>query len=235
VLARRRRRLERGQPAVIQPGELWGEPEHGQPDLVVTGNDADLAHALIGSRPGVLVAFTPSEESDIARAIGLRAGVARQGFALPMDGLQLDDGTLAVNMVILGSPPDRLTWRHRSSEIKLRLDEREIGLSIKRSTSVVIANGQWLRGLDVVPRGHPGDGKVDVHLYRIGPRERTGMRTRLPTGAHLPHQSIVTRTAVVAEVRSKRELTLEIDGQVSPSKVSELRVTLTPARYRLLI
>jgi hypothetical protein len=219
----------------IHKGEEWGAPEPGPPDLVVTGGDADLAHALIGSRPGVLVAFKPSPESDLARAIGITADTPRRGFALPMDVIDLGDGTIAVNAVIAGPPPDQLTWRHPSGEMKMRLEGRDIGLSTKGATTVVIANGQFLRGHNVVPRGHPGDGKLDIHLYRIGRRERAGMRIRLPTGAHMPHQSIVTRTAVEFEVTSKRELTLEIDGRTMPQKVTRLHAKVLPARYRLLI
>lgn len=219
---------------MIQPGELWGEPEHGQPDLVVTGNDADLAHALIGSRPGVLVAFTPSEDSDIARAVGLRAGVARRGFALPMDGLQLDDGTLAVNMVILGSPPDRLAWRSRSAKITVRLDGRASGLAVEGATTVVVATGQWLRGLDLVPRGHPGDGKADIHMYALERRERKHVRTRLLTGTHVPHPYITVRTGVEVNIQASRELELEVDG-MAKEETATLRAKIVPARYRLLI
>jgi hypothetical protein len=218
----------------LLPGQTWGAPEHGKPDLVVKGGDGDLADALKGTPPGVLVSFVPSPDSDVALAIGLRAGATPQGLALPMDVLELADGTLAVNAVVLGTPPDQLNWKHRSGEIKMRLDGREIGLAIKRATTVVIANGQFLRGLDVVPRGHPGDGKAEVQLYRIGRRERQGMRIRLPTGAHLPHQSIVCRSAVFVDVTVKRELPLEIDGR-DAGKATTLRASLVPARYKLLI
>jgi YegS C-terminal NAD kinase beta sandwich-like domain len=218
----------------LVPGQTWGAPEHGKPDLVVKGGDGDLADSLKGTPPGVLVSFVPSPESDIARAIGLRAGATPQGLALPMDVLELADGTLAVNAVVLGTPPDQLNWKHRSGDIKMRLDGHGIGLAIKRATTVVVANGQFLRGLDVVPRGHPGDGRADVQLYRIGRRERKGMRIRLPTGSHLPHQSIVCRSAGYVDVTSKRALDLEIDGRAAGTATT-LRATLVPARYRLLI
>lgn len=219
---------------MIHPGELWGEPEHGQPDLVVTGGDADLAHALIGSRTGVLVAFNPSEESDIARAIGLRAGAPRQGIALPMDAIQLEDGTLVVNMVILGSAPDRLAWRSRSAKITVRFDGRTSGLAVEGATTVVVATGQWLRGLDLVPRGHPGDGKADVHTYAVERRERKHVHHRLLTGTHVPHPYITIRTCVEVNVQASRELDLEVDGRAK-AETATLRAKILPARYRLLI
>ena len=76
---------------------------------MVEGDDADLAAALAGSPSGVLVSFTPAPGSDVARAVGIRAGAPHRGLALPMDALELDDGTLAVNAVVLGVAPDRLT------------------------------------------------------------------------------------------------------------------------------
>ena len=35
------------------------------------------------------------------------------------------------------------------------------------ATTVVIANGQFLRGADIVPRGHPGDGRLEVQVYEL--------------------------------------------------------------------
>ena len=217
---------------MIQKGEAWGSPEAAPPDLVVTGGDADLAAALVGAPSGVLVSFVASPESDLARAVGLRAGAPAQGLALPMDAIELDDGTLAVNAVVLGAPPDRLTARRPSGAIDLRLDRRD--LVVDGATTVVVATGQWLRGLDLVPRGHPGDGKAEVHAYRLRRPERRAMRSRLATGTHLPHPRIVTRTAVEIDVRARRPLRLEVDGREAP-RATGLRAVLLPARYRLLI
>ena len=78
---------------------------------------------------------------------------------------------------------------------------------------MVVATGQWLRGLDLVPRGHPGDGKAEVQVYRLRRPERRAMRRRLATGTHVPHPRIVTRTAVEIEIRAHRALPVEIDGR----------------------
>ena len=45
-------------------------------------------------------------------------------------------------------------------------------------------------GHDVVPRGHPGDGRVEVQVYAVRPGQRAGVRSRLPQGVHLPHPDI---------------------------------------------
>ena len=99
---------------------------------------------------------------------------------------------------------------------------------------MVIANGQFLRGLDVVPRGHPGDGKAEVQVYELERRERRAMRARLATGAHLPHPRIRSRTAREVEVRGASPLALEVDG-VTRSPISDVRVAVVPAAFRLLV
>ena len=222
------------EPEGIAPGRAWGSPEPGEPELVVSGSDADLADALAGSRHGVLVSFTPSPESDIARAVGLQAGAPRQGLALPMDVLELADGKLCVNAIVVGTPPDELTWRHRAVPVTLRLEGRVSGMALRDATSVVVANGQWIHGLDFVPRGHPGDGRAEVHIYRILRQDRKGMRRRLPTGTHLPHPGIVTRTAVEIDLGLSRAVPIEIDGRAAPPATT-LRAVVIPARYRLLV
>ena len=222
----------------IRKGEPWGGPEDSPPDLVVTGDDHDLAAAVAGAPPGVLVSFLAAPGSDVARAVGLRTGAPHQGVALPMDALALDDGTLAVNAVVLGRPPDRLRARDRSGAITLTLNGTEggegSGETIADATTLVVATGQWLRGADLVPRGHPGDGRAELQVYRLRRSERRAMRRRLPTGAHLPHPRIVTRTAVEVEARADRGFPLEIDGRPRPPAAA-LQVRLIPSRYRLLI
>jgi len=216
----------------IQKGEPWGEPTDAAPDLTISGGDADLASALRDTAPGVLVAFEPAADSDLARAVGLTASSPRHGLALPMDALELADGSLAVNMVVLGASPDRLTALRRSAGLVLRVDGRTEKVAV--ATTVVVATGQWLRGLDLVPRGHPGDGRAEVQAYRLPHGQRRAMRARLPTGSHLPHPRILSRSAIVVEVDANRALPLEIDGLSRPATTT-LRCTLVAARYRLLI
>jgi hypothetical protein len=206
----------------------------GEPDLRVEGDDADLAAAIRTTVPGALVRFVPAAGSDLARALGLRADAEPRGLALPLDALELADGTIAVNAVVLGTPPDRLTALRRAAPVELGLDDRDADAPLSRATTVVVATGQWLRALDLVPRGHPGDGRAEVQVYGLRPGERRAMRRRLPAGTHLPHPRIVTRTVRTVTVRTTRPWPLELDGR-SRGTIDELRVTLVPARYRLLV
>ena len=218
----------------IAPGEEWGEACSSAPDLIVEGDDTDLASAVHDAPIGVLVRFVHSAASDLARALGLRAGAEPRGVALAMDALDVGDGSIAVNAVVLGIPPDRLGARDRARPVTLSLDGRDADAAVTRATTVVVATGQWLRGADLMPRGHPGDGKAEVQAYALRPGERRAMRSRLPSGTHVPHPRIVTRTARRVTVRTPRPWSLEIDGRPRDPR-SDLQVTVLPARYRLLV
>ena len=74
---------------------------------------------------------------------------------------------------------------------------------------------QYLRGLDVVPRSHPNDGKVDV--LRVDAdmpvRARWQASRRARTGTHLPHPQLhVTQTAGVG-LDFARPLHIWVDGR----------------------
>ena len=96
-------------------------------------------------------------------------------------------------MVVVGvaARPHRLVHRRARES-----GSRSTGASSTtgRATAVVVASGQYLRGADVVPRGHPGDGRVEVQVYAVARGERAGVRGRLPQGVHLPHPDITQTT-----------------------------------------
>jgi hypothetical protein len=215
---------------VIRPGEEWGSPAEAPADIEVEGDDAALAQAF-GAAPGGLISFTPSSTSDLARAVGLGHGEPR-GHALPLDALELGDGTLAVNMCVFGTPPDRLRRSSPSIELEIQLNGRPWFTGT--ATTVVIAIGQFLRGLDVVPRGHPGDGKAEVQVYELAKRERRQMRARLATGGHLPHPRIQQRAASVIGLRARPAAPCEVDGAFR-TPVTEITIRVLPGAYRLLV
>lgn len=207
-------------------------PTSEPPDLDVTGRDADLA-AAVAAHPGALVRFHPQPDSDLARAVGLNPEV-EMGVALPLDALLLDegDGGLAMNLLIVGVPPDQCRRSSRSVSVDVTLDGTPWWSG--RATTVVIATGQFLRGLDLVPRGHPGDGRVEVQVYALKGRERGAMRARLATGTHVPHARIAQRSGARFEVRSAKPLPLEVDGEAR-SPVEHLTVQVVPAALQLLV
>ena len=195
----------------VRKGEPWGRPAAGPADTEVKGSDAELA-ACAAAQPGVRVAFRPAPGSDLARAIGLHdAGSAV--LEVPIDGLRLDQQPeIAVNAVVVGTPPDRMRWCNRSPRVEVTVDGRRRFEG--RAVAVVVASGQYLRGLDLVPRGHPGDGRAEVQIYELARAERAAARRRLPQGTHVPHPCIHELSGRRVEVRIPgRPAPLEADGK----------------------
>ncbi len=240
---------------MIRPGHDWGTAADGAPDVEVAGDDTDLA-AAVAAHSCALIRFSPSPRSDLARAVGLdprrnessdaspgpplgpssdespdESGPGA-GFALPLDALRLGDGALCVNMAVSGTPPDRLRRLSRRVFVTVVVDGTPWFSG--RATTVVIATGEFLRGRDVVPRGHPGDGRAEIQVYAAEPGERAGMRARLGTGTHVPHPRIAQRVGRRIEVRWARPRPLEIDGRAH-SGVAVCTFETLPAAYRLLL
>ena len=217
---------------MIRPGESWGGPTSSPPDLEVYGGDADLA-AAVARRPDLLVRFRPDASSDLARAIGLATDSAvAAGVELPLDLLRVDDGPVAVNMIVIGTPPDALGPLARRFGVNVRVDSRP--LFHGPCTTVVVAIGQFRRGLDIVPRGHPGDGRAEAQIYAVPARQRRPLRARLATGTHVPHPKITQRTAGRVTVSIDRRVRIEVDGRPAPA-TDLLDVAVVPNAYRLLV
>jgi YegS C-terminal NAD kinase beta sandwich-like domain len=219
----------------LRPGEPWGRAASGPPDVQLTGDDADLA-ALVARHPGALVRFRPSPRSDLARALGLGPeGAGTTEVAIDALALARFDAVdvSAVNMVVLGPAPDHLRWGAQAARMTVTVDGRPWFSG--RATTIVVANGQFLRRADLVPRGHPGDGWAEVQVYALARRERRSMRRRLPTGTHVPHPRVQAGRARRVDVEvSGRRLPLEVDGR-GRGRTDRLAVALVPAAIRLLV
>jgi hypothetical protein len=202
-------------------------------DLSVSGDDAALAR-WVADHPGARIAFRPARSSDLARAVGLDSTGANSPAtgSIALDALRLADGDLAVNMIVLGTPPDRVGRFTRPIGARLEVDGTDVATA--RATTIVIATGQFLRGLDVVPRGHPGDGRLEVQVYRLRGVERREMRDRLGRGAHIPHPRITQRPGHQVDVVATTPLAIEVDGVTRPP-VRTLSVSIVPQAYRLLV
>lgn len=213
----------------LRKGEEWGIQASGPADLEVRGSDADLASAVAaGSDP--LVSFTPSPESDLARAVGRPFGEGHR--ALPLDVLRLAGGGVAVNGVVVGVAPDRLRWWHRRRPMEVEVDGRPAFSA--RATTMLVLVGQYLRGTDVNPRSHPGDGVAEVQIYMLPPGARAAMRARLRSGSHLPHPAIQTQRGRRVAIHLGRPNPLEVDGRPA-GRAARVEIEIVPGAYRLLV
>lgn len=218
-------------------GEPWGQPAAQAPDVDVTGDDRALARSA-REKPGALVRFHPDQRSDLARAIGISAGREFPGATeVAVDVLRVivpgHEPDVAVNALVLGSAPDRLGITARLQRVEVRLDGRAWFESL--ATTLVVATGEYLRGADVVPRGHPGDGRAEVQIYALRRRERRAMRARLGSGAHVPHPRIHQRTARTVEARLfGRSWPLELDGTPA-GRARAVTIEVVAGQLRLLV
>ena len=213
----------------VRKGEPWGAPATTPPDIEITGDDAALA-ALLPAHQGAVARFRPSQ-SDLAKALGIAADGTPSGVALPIDAIAVA-ATYAVNMVVLGTAPGRLRATSRRHQLRVLVDSREV--FVGRATSVVIANGQFLDDGDLVPRGHPGDGRLEVQVYALRPRERRAMRSRLPSGTHLPHPRINATSGRIIDVETDgRAIACSFDGHPAGRR-TEVHAAVVPSALRLL-
>jgi hypothetical protein len=207
---------------MIEAGGAWGEPVADLEELagrrLIDGSGDDVALAIVtADHPEDVLRFVPSRACDFARAIGLR-GTPAGAAVLRCDAIQIRDGGAAVNAIVFGVAPDRARWWHRRHSVMVEVDGRRVGEA--RAFGVVVANGQYLRGADVVPRGHPGDGRIEVQVYALRPGERSRMRSRLARGTHVPHPRIAQRSGRRVTVRwtsgrGMRGRPWEVDGHAA--------------------
>lgn len=215
---------------MIRKGEAWGSPVGGPPAASGAGGDAALA-ALVQRHPGARLEFQPDASCDFARAVGLTPA-SPGAFELTLDAIALDDGQLAVNAVVVGPAPDRLRRWHRRRPVTVHVDSRPVYEG--RATTVIVANGQFLRGADLVPRGHPGDGRLEVQIYAVPPGQRPQLRRLLAGGGHLPHPQIATATGRRVEVVWSRPALLEVDGRAGGRR-GTLGAAVVPAAFLLVV
>jgi hypothetical protein len=218
---------------MIRKGEPWGNPldDERYPDAVdAAGGDVELATA-VAAHPGAPIRFTPTRASDLARALGLR-GPPTGSTVLACDAIELPDGSPAVNAVVFGVPPDRQQWWQRRGRVTVEVDGRSV--ADQRALCVVVANGQYLRGFDVVPRGHPGDGRLEVHVYALEPRERAPMQHRLTAGRHLPHPNIIESSGRRVTVHFEAAVPWEADG-LPRGTLTDATLTLVPGVVNIIV
>jgi len=219
---------------MVEKGQAWEQPASGPPDWHVSGDDAALAAAVRG-HAHARVEFVPSPESDLARAVGVHR-TSPEPLELTIDAMRVDADhreEFAVNMLVFGVAPDRANWLTRDAGVLVSIDGRVVHDA--RATAVVVANGQYLRGLDLVPRGHPGDGRLEIQIYAPTRRERAGVRTRLPQGVHVPHPRITQLVGRRIDIRADRGvLPVEVDGHTD-SPAAHVTVEVVPEAFSILI
>ena len=186
----------------IEPGKAWGRAVPRPPDLEIVHGDAELAAAISLRRERPIAVAS----GDLARTIGVGQGgggsiATRQTInEFPVDLLEvhLDDARdpiIACAHVIAREPWYRAHWL--------------------RGRILVVMNAEFIGEWDIAPRGHPNDGRAEVVEVEssMSLRDRLAARRRLPTGAHVPHPHIATRSIRTGTWTFERPLEVLADGR----------------------
>jgi hypothetical protein len=179
----------------IRKGEPWGEPGPLPPHGVVVRSDRE-ARAIVTAARRANEPIPPLGllGGDLCRTLGGTGDEARlrsdAAIQVPVDlGAALIDGRL--HWFVAHLVARRSWWRGRV---------------------LVAMNAQYLGPWDVVPRGHPNDGRLDVLDADLPFDERVQVRARLRTGAHLPHPRIAERHVSALQVDLDRPTPVRLDG-----------------------
>ena len=189
----------------IERGVEWGSAGTLGPDDPVAETDAALrsiveplvlasidGHGALSGGPVVRVGLLGG---DLCRTVGGRGDARRlysDGQVLPCDAVLLElDGRRVV--AVAHAVARRSRWFGRV-------------IALMNAT----AYGSW----DVAPRGHPGDGRVDIVDANLSFGDRWRARQRLPLGTHVPHPDIDIRRAASVDLQVDGRLTVEVDRVV---------------------
>lgn len=177
----------------ITKGEEFGEPRPLPAGAPVVFDDSSLRALVLEHRArGQALPVVGLLGGDLCRTLGGRgdrtrlSGTEARTFAVDLGTARCDGrSTVFVAHLVIGRP-------------------------LAGGTAVLQA--QWLDELDLGPRSHPADGRLDVTSGHLRWRERREARRRARTGAHLPHPALDHRQMSELVVESERPRPVRIDG-----------------------
>lgn len=180
----------------IRKGEDWGEVRPVPADAPVVSSDPALAQ-LVADRAGestgeLVVGLTGG---DLYRTLGGRGDVTRrlgtEHVVVPVDvaTVRIDGGRpiVFVAHVVARGP----LWA---------------------GPTVIVMNAQWMGERRLAPRGHPGDGRLDITEGSLPLRERIIAARRARTGDHLPHPALRSSRVATYSVDLDRRRRIFVDG-----------------------
>ena len=200
----------------IKKGEAWGSPAPLPTDGVVAATDAEARAELERARrEGRAFPVIGLLGGDLCRTLGgtgdrdrLRSDAA---VTFPVDlGEILVDGHL------------HLFIAHAVARTRLW------------SRAWVAMNAQWLGEWNAGPRAHPNDGRLDVYEASLPLSDRLKVRSRIRSGAHLPHPGIAERRTKAAQVEFPKPVPVALDG-APVGRARTLSVRVEPGALRVVV
>lgn len=188
----------------IRRGEDWGRPATLPENAVLVSSDAEARSAVEtarrrGSPPPPLALLG----GDLCRTLG-GGGQAEQ--------LRSDPRSFACD---LGSAllDGRIFW------FVAHLAARRSWL---RGKAVAAMNAAFLGNWNLAPKGHPGDGLLEMLEVSMSTSERLKAWPRLRSGSHLPHRDIKTSRVKSFACTFPKPTPVLLDGQHAADAVNVL-------------
>ncbi|HEX9683678.1 MAG TPA: hypothetical protein VGA13_11385 [Acidimicrobiales bacterium] len=201
----------------VRPGEEWGEPGTLPSGGIVVRSDAEIGALLDDCR----------QRGGTPPVVGLLGGDLWRTLGGLNDEGRLRDGPAHVADIDVGQALLDGRLRHFVAHAVAR---RPWWWGRVR----LAMNSEWLGHWDVAPRAHPGDGRLDVLDASVPLGDRLKVRSRLPTGSHLPHPAIgVTRTKAV-QWHFDRPVGIWLDG-VRAGSCRDVSIRLDPAALTVVV
>jgi putative lipid kinase YegS-like protein len=201
----------------VERGRPWGAQGVLPADGVVVRTDGE-ARRLVepARRSGAVLPVLGLLGGDLARSVGGTGDADRlhdgRGVVLPVDLVSvLLDGRQQWFVAHLVAR--RAWWRGRI---------------------VAVMNAQWHGSLDVAPRSHPNDGRVDVLDANMAILDRLKARRRLRTGTHVPHPAIEEHRVTAWATTFNPPLNVWLDGERYGS-VRDVAVRVEPDALSVVV
>lgn len=188
----------------IRRGQDWGEPGALGPGALIYRSDREASEALQSCHDstGELPAEIGLLGGDLHRTLGapehdeddLFAGRAMR-FPVDVGVVRVDgDRELVMLSHLIGRP-----GRHSK---------------VFDGALLVITNGSFVGPMNLGPRAHPNDGRLDLTWGTVPRGDRRAARKRALSGSHVPHPALEERRIAAETLELGPDgLEIEIDGR----------------------
>ncbi len=201
----------------IERGVDWGEWAEKPTDLVYVNSDRAAADVIAAARrANTTVPSIGLIGGDLHRTLGGSAGSGLH------DADEATHVTVDLGEALLDG---KLHW------FVAHLVARRAWL---RGRIVVAANAAFIGSWNIAPRAHPGDGRLDMLDADLSVGDRLKARSRLRSGAHIPHPGITVRRMSAAQFEFAEPIPIHLDGH-RQAQATRLSVRLEPDALEIWI
>ncbi|CAB4730856.1 unannotated protein [freshwater metagenome] len=191
----------------IKKGESWGEPGELEDSGHVVASDIELAELLQSYR----------DSQQVAPVIGLVGGSLHRTLGAPQrDESALRSGQgyqFSIDVGILGFQ-DPLGESNEVLFVAHMLALTDSKMRLWKGRTVIAMNAGFVGDLNLGPRSHPNDGRLDVTDGQLVGSQRKQALRRAPSGTHVPHPDLVeTRVRSRVEVSGDTRFQFCADGK----------------------